>query len=348
MIILGVEEMRNNTLSIGGGRWNDPTLNALVDDLAIYSFAMNQDQIAMLNAGIDPLAEGASLPKPTEPSLPKPPTQTPQTITKQWYTAGLPPYRFIWQAGEACSSSPFVNAYKPKGGSGNSTRKGRTFMKINKVLCAALAVIMLSGSMSASGQQVPSSTGQTQVTAAQESDSIKTYTITESEGGTIIENPTHRMFWEYPVVPAGQSRTGKIYIKNDTDYELDLSPSSVILPFDNQQALKYLSYLHLTLINSKGQTVFDGRYTEITENGGIDFPSPAPGKTEGCYYRALQIRLHRKAEDETAPVRWEVSAKAGRRQKAPGFVVPAVIIVACRRAFRSWDSAYIFDKRRRT
>lgn len=203
-------------------------------------------------------------------------------------------------------------------------------MKINKVLCAALAVIMLSGSMSASGQQVPSSTGQTQVTAAQESDSIKTYTITESEGGTIIENPTHRMFWEYPVVPAGQSRTGKIYIKNDTDYELDLSPSSVILPFDNQQALKYLSYLHLTLINSKGQTVFDGRYTEITENGGIDFPSPAPGKTEGLIITVrCRFDYTGKPEDETAPVRWEVSAKKKQveRQKAPGFVVPAVIIV---------------------
>lgn len=129
MIILGVEEMRNNTLSIGGGRWNDPTLNALVDDLAIYSFAMNQDQIAMLNAGIDPLAEGASLPKPTEPSLPKPPTQTPQTITQNSGTLlGLPSISVYLAGGLIALFAAltfFVNAYKPKGGSGNrSTGKG--------------------------------------------------------------------------------------------------------------------------------------------------------------------------------------------------------------------------------
>lgn len=77
MLILGVEEMRNNMFTIGGGLWEDePTFNGLVDDMAIYDFAMTADQIAMLHAGVDPLAEGATLPAETRPSLPTEPAAT--------------------------------------------------------------------------------------------------------------------------------------------------------------------------------------------------------------------------------------------------------------------------------
>ena len=44
--------------------------------MAIYDFAMTADQIAMLHAGVDPLAEGATLPAETRPSLPTEPTVT--------------------------------------------------------------------------------------------------------------------------------------------------------------------------------------------------------------------------------------------------------------------------------
>ncbi len=77
MLILGVEEMRNNMFTIGGGLWEDePTFYGLVDDMAIYDFSMTADQIAMLYAGVDPLSEGATLPAETKPSLPTEPTAT--------------------------------------------------------------------------------------------------------------------------------------------------------------------------------------------------------------------------------------------------------------------------------
>ncbi|MDD3692524.1 MAG: LamG domain-containing protein [Oscillospiraceae bacterium] len=48
LLVLGVEEMRNNMLTIGFGRWGDPTLNALIDELAIYDYAMTIDDIKAL------------------------------------------------------------------------------------------------------------------------------------------------------------------------------------------------------------------------------------------------------------------------------------------------------------
>lgn len=125
MLILGVEEMRNNTLSIGGGRWGDPTLNGLVDDLAIYSFAMNQKQISMLNAGVDPLASNASLPQTTRRSLPQSPTtQTPGSsgsTDDNTSLLGLPAWT-VYMAGGLFGAfillSVLLNIYKPGGKGG--------------------------------------------------------------------------------------------------------------------------------------------------------------------------------------------------------------------------------------
>lgn len=80
LLVLGAEEMRNNSLTIGSGRWGDPTLNALIDDMAVYNSALSADQISMLYAGADPLASGASVPAETKPSLPTQP-ETTQSVT---------------------------------------------------------------------------------------------------------------------------------------------------------------------------------------------------------------------------------------------------------------------------
>jgi tetrahydromethanopterin S-methyltransferase subunit B len=69
---------------IGTDSYDGLTLNALVDDLALYDFAMSSDQIALLEADVDPLEEGAVLPETTTPSLPQEPTTqiTTSTLTE--------------------------------------------------------------------------------------------------------------------------------------------------------------------------------------------------------------------------------------------------------------------------
>ena len=74
VLVLGVEEMSNNMLTIGSGRWGDPTLNALVDDLTVFDRALTAGQVAMLYYDVDPLAEGATLPPTTAAPAPTAPT----------------------------------------------------------------------------------------------------------------------------------------------------------------------------------------------------------------------------------------------------------------------------------
>lgn len=125
-LVLGVEEMKNNTLTIGSGRWGDPTLNALVDDTAMYDFAMSADQVAMLDAGVDPLAGGASLPATTAPSLPSAPTE-PQTAAtgaeESGFLSVLPVWSFYLMGGVLLvfiSASVILSFYKPAPPSGSS------------------------------------------------------------------------------------------------------------------------------------------------------------------------------------------------------------------------------------
>lgn len=60
LLVLGVEEMRAGTLDIGAGRWGEPTLNALVDDVVVYDAALTAGQIDRLKDGGDPMDDSSA------------------------------------------------------------------------------------------------------------------------------------------------------------------------------------------------------------------------------------------------------------------------------------------------
>ena len=76
VLIMGLVEMKANKLTVGSGIWDDPTLNALIDDVALYEFALTGEQVLMLARGVDPLSSGASVPATEAPYIPEAPTAT--------------------------------------------------------------------------------------------------------------------------------------------------------------------------------------------------------------------------------------------------------------------------------
>ena len=71
-------EMEPRYFTLGGtlDPWGDTTLNALVDEVYLYNFALDADQIRLLNAGLDPMDPEAVLPEPAAPYLPTKPAAT--------------------------------------------------------------------------------------------------------------------------------------------------------------------------------------------------------------------------------------------------------------------------------
>ena len=74
VLIMGLVEMKANKLTVGSGIWDDPTLNALIDDVALYEFALTGEPVLMLARGVDPLSSGASVPATEAPYIPEAPT----------------------------------------------------------------------------------------------------------------------------------------------------------------------------------------------------------------------------------------------------------------------------------
>lgn len=62
---IGLRELNPNYLRIGGGEEGSASLYALVDDVEVYGFDATSDQLLMLAGGVDPLAEGATVPSST-------------------------------------------------------------------------------------------------------------------------------------------------------------------------------------------------------------------------------------------------------------------------------------------
>lgn len=66
-LVMSIMEMRLNGLMIGAGLNDEPTLNAYLDDIALYEAAMTDRQVLMLARGVDnPLSSDASLPDASE------------------------------------------------------------------------------------------------------------------------------------------------------------------------------------------------------------------------------------------------------------------------------------------
>lgn len=76
-LLMGANELLASRFVIGNGSlWEGGMFNGLIDDAALYDFALSADQVRMLAGGVDPLSEGAEVPPQTEPYLPTAPSFT--------------------------------------------------------------------------------------------------------------------------------------------------------------------------------------------------------------------------------------------------------------------------------
>jgi hypothetical protein len=145
-----------------------------------------------------------------------------------------------------------------------------------------------------------------------DNDNLKIYIVKQENGqGTMLEQPNRRMFWEYPLLSAGQTRTGKMYIKNETEQKLDFSLSMINLPYDNEQALLYITNLKIEVTSSNGELLYQGSYSNIVDRDGmnIEFPPLEPGNTEEfTITMSCPFNYTGNPENQTAAIEWKITA----------------------------------------
>lgn len=125
---------------------------------------------------------------------------------------------------------------------------------IKAVPLLASALLLLFGAVPAGAEELPAG---------------KEFILMEDSGrGLIAENPTGPAFWEYPTVPAGQTRLtqGTLTLKNSTGQDATVRLDEVELPYTDPAALDYLAALTITIRD--GDTVlYDGPYSAINDGG---------------------------------------------------------------------------------
>ena len=139
------------------------------------------------------------------------------------------------------------------------------------------------------------------------------FSVTE-EGGQFAAEPDQPAVWEFPLVPAGQTRrAGTLRLRNDSDATVHLRLEQIELPYGDTAALTYLDALRIT-VTEGDQTLYDGPYSRIADADGglkLETASWAPGAT-----RELSIALRCPCSYEGNPaevskeITWVFSASA--------------------------------------
>lgn len=92
--LMYVIDLRALAMLVGGGPWEGSYLHAMLQDVGLYEIALTGEQVAMLAADVDPLAEGAELPASSAPYIPTKPAESAASTPAQVEDGGGMPTIF--------------------------------------------------------------------------------------------------------------------------------------------------------------------------------------------------------------------------------------------------------------
>ena len=137
-------------------------------------------------------------------------------------------------------------------------------MNAFKKFAVVMAVFCWISAFTVSAETLVVTTTQPTKSPAQPEDSVRMITLSEVDGeGILTESPSTYVFWEYPQLQAGQTRTGTLRFVNAGSFNASLSLSLVGFPVDDALATAYFDALQMTITAADGSTVYKGAYSKL-------------------------------------------------------------------------------------
>lgn len=170
---------------------------------------------------------------------------------------------------------------------------------------------------------------------AEELSAVKEFTLLDNAGASVIEEtPSDPAFWEYPTVPAGQTKRteGVLTIKNNTGLDASVRLEKVELPYDDPDALDYLAALTITIRD--GDTVlYSGPYSAVND-GGLNLTAQVPPGQTKSYTVSLRCAFAYKGDpvQVTDRLYWQFKATSTVIEnpgKQPPAMSPLVLTLFC-------------------
>lgn len=216
-------------------------------------------------------------------------------------------------------------------------------------LAGLLAAVLTAFPAAADSTQTGS--GATSATASQSEPVDKEFRIVEQDGqGAILTEPLEYAFWEHPLLPAGQERTGSFRITNETMRAVSVTMTPD-LPYDDTVAMTYFAGLTVIIWQAEdGTVVYTGPYTGLADT--VPLLSINPLRPGDSVEYGITLRCPftytGDPQEESSAVSWELSANAqivteqGGSPSVGGIVlliaalllVAGIILLAVRRSRR--------------
>jgi len=129
---------------------------------------------------------------------------------------------------------------------------------------------------------------------------IKTYTISMSDGilNPIEQQPDEGVFWELPSLLPGQRKDGRLRIYNTCQTDLEVEMQPVLLPYDDEPAMRYLMSLR-TIIKEGDTLLYDGPYACLNDDNGLKIKIDKLPAGESREY-SISVQGAFSSEDEIA------------------------------------------------
>ncbi len=178
----------------------------------------------------------------------------------------------------------------------------------------------------------------------------QTYELTALADGTVIFTPkAAATFWEAPTLKAGEApaESGQLIFHNRTSAVQKLGLKTVVLPYDNEESLRYLNHVNLT-IQSGDTVLYDGPYSRINDDPTFKLTAELqPGDWVGYTVRLycdFGYAGQGLAKDETIQWQFYTIAQADNTNKE-GFADPALleVVLACGIALIVLVGIFLYD-----
>lgn len=176
------------------------------------------------------------------------------------------------------------------------------------------------------------------VPVAAEDNTTQTYKLTVLGDDTPVFNTQNTpALWEKPTLTAGQCMTtsGMLTVQNSTTDEQKIELRTVELPYDNEEALRYLNHVYITVRNSS-DILYEGPYSRINDDRDFNLNVTLAANKKQNYFIDLRCDYLYTGEGlaENDLIKWEfyaVEETMDNTTEPSSFSNPALleVLVAC-------------------
>lgn len=186
----------------------------------------------------------------------------------------------------------------------------------------------------------------------------QTYELIALEDGTLAFNAANSpAFWEKPTLKAGEYTTtaGTLILRNSTATDQKIGLRLVTLPYGNDEALRYLNHLHIT-VRSGSTVLYDGTYSRINDGRGLTLNTQLTAGTQVVYTIDMKCDYNYTGEglSENDTIDWEfyaveAAASDEEEETSSPFSDPVLIevLIACGIAAVLLVGVFILDRIRK-